>query len=360
MSEPRPIAIGPSTVRLVVDAEDEFVARADTILASAAADPLAAPADDPPRPHAADGPIHAHARRADGRDARRARRDVVRHTTTRCGASSQSRLESRAPETLRPHPGYQALWGPIANARIQRIARQTGPIREPLVTTADGTILDGHARWQVALDRQQRGVLCLVYDVSADEALQFVIRQHRMSEGLNAFCRIVLALDLEPSFRERHRRAQPSRAASEPSSNLTNDQSREVRDAIAAEAGVSAGNVTKVKHILANAVPEVREQLVRGELSIHRAWQWRTLTPKAQLDALWVHFNRGAAKKTIGRLIRAHVTAQQPAQPDDVAAIVLRGLTRYGPAELIVGVVDAPGRAVVVTRACYDELREQR
>ena len=31
----------------------------------------------------------------------------------------------------------------------------------------------------------------------------------------------------------------------------------------------------------------------------------------------------------------------------------------YGPADLTVAVVDLPGRALVVTRACYDELQEK-
>ena len=102
------------------------------------------------------------------------------------------RLVDRPTATLRPHPTYQALCGPIAATRGRRVARQRGPIRDPLLTTSDGTILDGHARWQVALDRQQSSLPCLEYDVTDEEALQIVIQQHRASEGLNAFCRIVM------------------------------------------------------------------------------------------------------------------------------------------------------------------------
>ena len=31
----------------------------------------------------------------------------------------------------------------------------------------------------------------------------------------------------------------------------------------------------------------------------------------------------------------------------------------YDPADITVAVVDVPGRAVVVTRACYDDLQEK-
>ena len=105
-----------------------------------------------------------------------------------------SRLVHRPTATLRPHPTYQACGGPIAGTRVRRVAQERGPIRESLLTTTAGTILDGHARWQVALDRQQPTLPCIEYDLTEEEALQFVIERHRQSEGLNDFCRIVLGL----------------------------------------------------------------------------------------------------------------------------------------------------------------------
>ena len=260
------------------------------------------------------------------------------------------------PQVLHPHPLYMALCGPIAAIRAQRVAAEDGPIREPLTITADGTILDGHARWQVALDRQQPSLSCLEHDVTDEEALQIVIQQHRASEGLNAFCRIVMALELEPFLRERSPRSRPATALS---SNLTNAEHRDVRKAIASVAGVATGNVTKVKQLLGTVVPEVRERLVRGEVRIHRAWQWRTLGPKAQRDALWEHLHRGAIKTTIARLVRAHADAGAAARFPDGAATVLGGLARLDANDITVAVLEVPGRAVVVTRACFDDLREE-
>ena len=270
------------------------------------------------------------------------------------------RLVDRLTATLRPHPTYQALCGPIAAARVRHVAQQRGPIREPLLTTSDGIILDGHARWQVALDRQQSSLPCLEYDVTDEEALQIVIQQHRASEGLNAFCRIVMALELEPFFKERSPRSRLATGDRTLSSNLTNAERRDVRKAIASVAGVATGNVTKVKQLLGTVVPEVRERLVRGEVRIHRAWQWRTLGPKAQRDALWEHLHRGAIKTTIARLVRAHDDAGAAARLPDVAATVLGGLARLDANDITVAVLDVPGRAVVVTRACYEELQEQQ
>ena len=310
-------------------------------------------------PHSARGPNHAADRTQDRRlTAGSTLTDAVLDTPEQQDGPSRDRVVYRATTALRPHPRYQELRGPMAATRLQRAARQAGAIQEPLLTTVDGTILDGHARWQVAIDCEQSTLPCFVYDVTDDEALQVVIQRHRRSEGLNDYGRIVLALGLESYFREQ-RRGTPSTGHPRPSSKLTNHEHRDVRKNIAEEAGVSTGNVTKVKQILNSVIPELRERLLGSEVSIHRAWQWRTLSPKDQRDALWTHLHQGGIKQTVGRLVRAHADAGAPAQPADVAVTVLGGLPMYDPADLTVAVVDVPGRAVVVTQMCYDELLEK-
>ena len=206
---------------------------------------------------------------------------------------------------------------------MRRVAQQAGAIREPLLTTTDGTILDGHARWQVATERQQPSLPCIEYEVTEEEALQVVIQRHRRSEGLNDFCRIRLALRLESYFRERaYRRRRPG-STNMDASNLTKVNRVDVRADIARVAGVSTGNVTKVKRLLETVIPEIREQLCRRELSIHRAWQWRHLSAKQQREALWKHQHRR-----------------------DIQTAVV--------------VADIPGNAIVVTRECYEDLLRRR
>ena len=126
------------------------------------------------------------------------RRDAVADTPERHDGSSRPRLVDRSTTSLRPHPVYQELCRPLAATRAWRVGQQAGPLHEPLLTTTDGTILDGHARWQMAIERAQPNVPCLELDVTEDEALQVVIQRHRASDGLNAYGRIVLALHLEP------------------------------------------------------------------------------------------------------------------------------------------------------------------
>ena len=210
----------------------------------------------------------------------------------------------RDPQVLHPHPLYMALCGPIAAIRAQRVAADDGPIREPLTITADGTILDGHARWQVACQRRDSSLPCLVYDLTTEDALQLLVQRHRSVQGLNAYGRIVLALQLEPHFRGQQAGRVDARL---PPSMLTKGSHVDVRADIARVAGVSTGNVSKVKQILHSGIREVRECLVRGEVSIHRAWQWpHTVAEGAtrrpvDASAPWGHHAHGQAARPRAR-----------------------------------------------------------
>jgi hypothetical protein len=59
-------------------------------------------------------------------------------------------------------------------------------------------------------------------------------------------------------------------------------------------------------------------------------------------------------------LVRAHaVNLNAGVRPLDVAATVLARLARLDANDITVAVLDVPGRAVVVTRACLDDLQEE-
>ena len=270
------------------------------------------------------------------------------------------RLVHRLVATLRPHPTYLALCGPIAATRVRRVSQQAGAMREPLLITTDGTILDGHVRWQVAVEQRRPSLLCIEYDLTEEEALQFVIERHRTSEGLNDFCRIVLALRLEPYFRKGAHRRQRAGGSNTRASNLTNVDRIDVRADIAHVAGVSTGNVSKVKQLLETVIPEIREWLRRGEVSIHRAWGWRHLSPKQQREALWQHRHRKDIRHTIRRLITQHARSRSVVPTVDQARAVLGGLATHAWTDVAVVVADIPGKAIVITREYYDDLLSRR
>ena len=237
--------------------------------------------------------------------------DGVPNTHRGEGGPHQGRLVHRPAAELRPHPIYLEVCGPVAATRATRLAQQAWAMCEPLLITTDGTILDGHVRWQVAMDRHQPSLCCIEYDLTEEEALEFLLARHHKSVGLNAFCRIVAALKLEPYYRASNSRRPQAASVNTRSSNLTNVGRKDVRAEIARIAGVSTGNVTKVKQLLGTVSPEVRESLRRGDVSIHQAWLWRHLSVKQQRDALWAHRNRKETGQTIRGLIMQHIRSQR-------------------------------------------------
>ena len=94
-----------------------------------------------------------------------------------------------------------------------------------------------------------------------------------------------MALELEPWFRERAKSNQRFGGREKGSAYLAEAERLDVRIEVARAAGVSAGNVSKVKRIVQSGIPEIREALLTGEIRINRATIWvsraasRTVSP---------------------------------------------------------------------------------
>ena len=181
-------------------------------------------------------------------------------------------------------------------------------------------------------------------------------------EGLNAFCRILLALDLEPWFREQARVNQSAGGRIKGSSKLTEAERVDVRSEIAAAAGVSLGNVTKVKQVMATACPELQDALRNGEVSIHRAWLWREMSSENQRRALMLYRGEKGVRKTIRRLISKHMSKN----PVSAESLGIAGLARrlsqlQSPhlSSVAVAAVDVPGKALFVTEELLQLLPAQ-
>jgi len=186
--------------------------------------------------------------------------------------------------------------------------------------------------------------------VSEAEALQWLLRAHQRSSGLNAFNRILLALDLESTFQEKARSNQQAGGRFKGSSNLTEADKLDVRSEIAAAAGASVGNVSKVKHLLVAAHSELLEALRNGEISIHSAWLWSHATPEEQKEALWRHRTENGIRKTIRHLVSRHRSKSAPAQPNfDHVAARLAAMPPSQKNSVKVGVIKNSGKAIYLT-----------
>jgi hypothetical protein len=202
------------------------------------------------------------------------------------------------PQELRPHPSYDRHGLSVSACKLASLrARGEQAFLEHIPITRDRIIIDGYTHWELAKELKHPILHCIEYDLAETEALEWLLQKHRRSNGLNDYSRIMLALDLEPELTEKARINKQIGGQQKGLSNLTKADQRHVRSEIAKAAGVSAGNVTKVKQLNETCVPEIVAALRDKEISIHWAWKLRNETPEDQADALGCfRFEKGLLK----------------------------------------------------------------
>lgn len=261
-------------------------------------------------------------------------------------------------DELRPHPAYVRHHLAASTARLSALAeRGDRAFLEPLVITQDRTILDGYARWELARRKRRATLLCLEYDLSDEDALRWLLLRHCRSNGLNDFCRILLALELESCFKEKGLSNQQAGGKNKGSSNLTEADRIDVRKKIAEAADVSVGNVTKVKQLIGTPHSELLEALRAGEVSIHWAWKLRTKPPERQQEALMTHRVEKGVNKAIRDLISRHEANSLPTAPD-LRSLVSR-LSQLEAADsrsVNLSVLRMPGKTIFVTEELLQSL----
>jgi hypothetical protein len=214
---------------------------------------------------------------------------------------------------LRPHPSYARHGLSVSASQLSALAgRGEFAFRQPITTTQDGTILDGYARCELARRQGRKRILCIVYGFTEAEALRCLIQSHCPSDGWDAYSRVLLGHDLEPHLQEEARANQSAGGKNKGSSSLTEAETLDVRSEISAATGVSAGNLTKVKHLRKQAHPRVEQALRDGDLSIHKAWILSHLPGLRQVRELEEHQTQKGLNKTSSQLIRKHVATLSP------------------------------------------------
>jgi hypothetical protein len=126
-----------------------------------------------------------------------------------------------------------------------------------------------------------------------------------------------------------------------------------VRSKISSETGVSAGNLTKVKHLRTEAHPRVEQALRDGVISIHKAWCLSHLPRLRQVRELEDHQTQKGVNKTSCQLIRKHVaTLSLLSSPAATLAKLLSPSTEKLTAALdsiAVAEIDFPGKIAYFT-----------
>lgn len=235
-------------------------------------------------------------------------RAIMETASADCAAEpGTGRVVIRRVDELKSHPDFaKHRCGPPIQSLSVLSSRGEVAFQEPITITQDGLIVKGYALWHLALQQKRDTVLCLERQMTQQEALLNLIWDHRRSNGLNDFVRVLLALELEPWFQRRAKSNQRVGGRLKGLSNLTEVDRIDVREEIASAAGVSTGNVTKVRQLQACAAPELIEAVRTGEVSIDRAWKWSKSSASSQRDSVrWYRAQRGV-HITIRSLIAKH------------------------------------------------------
>jgi hypothetical protein len=192
------------------------------------------------------------------------------------------RILSLRLEELRPHPSYARLQFVPSCSKLSALAEQGElAFRDPLVITQDRIIVDGYARWELARLQGRASLPCLERGLSEEEALCRLVLGQSRANGLNDFCRILLALELAGSLREKALSNQRTGGQYKGLSKLSEARIF-VRSEIARIANVSEGNVEKVRRLLPTVESEVLRSLREGDVRINRAAKWSTSSPEKQ------------------------------------------------------------------------------
>src|SRR5262249_5536772 len=214
----------------------------------------------------------------------------------------------RRPEQLRLHPALVEVgWtGGIDDLNdAARLKNQSVP--GPVLITTTGTVLSGFGPWRLAVFESREHIECIVYELSEDESLQFILSHHRSRRGWNNFVRIRLALRLEPVLRQKALDNMRAGGKHKGSANLPDLERIDVRQQIAAVAGVSARNVSSVKTILQVAHPRIIEALTEDTLTINRAFQFCKSSRSAQFE----EFIRYSTERATAKVIRQSLSQQR-------------------------------------------------
>jgi len=234
-------------------------------------------------------------------------------------------------------------------------------LREPLLITLDRTILDGYARWRLARQRGRLTLPCIEYDLPEAEALYWLLQKHRRSNGMKAFSRILLALELEPWLKEQARSIQRAGGQNRGSSKLTEADRLDVRSKVAVAAGVSTGNVSKVKQLVMHAPPALLQALREGEVSIHRASVWLQ-TPEKQLDKLRLHRNLRGITRKIDSFLHVHRQSDSARDGDHDIQRIESALVAMDPerkASVLVSAIQVPGEVLLLSTGLLQGLESQ-
>ena len=242
-------------------------------------------------------------------------------------------------QRIHPHLAVRALgYNPTA-VELEPVRQHWETAHyEPLIVTDQGTIIDGHKRWVVARERGIATLPCVMLAISDDEALNQILARASAKNWWKPYRRICQALTREDALREQARENQRAGGRKKDPSTLTKAQHIDVRGEIARMAGTGTGSVTKVKRIFAEGCPLLKQEALRGAISIDTAWKISKLDHDEQMRELGRRASKRRGRKRVQALgraaaIRSERVSEHPRERFGQIRQLFDELTRSGPLE---------------------------
>jgi hypothetical protein len=276
-------------------------------------------------------------------------------------------LVTRRLHELRQHPSYARLGLTVPISKLSALARRGDlAYMEPLTITKHGIIVDGYARFELARQQGRLTLSCIEIELTEEEALRCLIQRQCRSNGMNDFLRILLALELESGLKVKAESNQRFGGQNKGSAKLTEAERVNSLKQVADDAGVCMGNVSKVKHLIRKADPEILQALRSGEVRIHRAWLWSKESLDDQCEELRLYRIEKGVKKTARALVSRQLAEISPRVVDprsftvvDLSKLVMH-LSSPESNTIIMALIDAPGKGVFLTEELFRVLKAQQ
>jgi len=101
-------------------------------------------------------------------------------------------------DQLQPHPtSLRHQFTPSADEISHLVGKDDSACEEPLPVTQGFLIVTCHAQWRVARRLKRGMVPCLQRTMTEEESVLAPLESNQSRNGLNVYCRILIALDLE-------------------------------------------------------------------------------------------------------------------------------------------------------------------
>jgi len=229
--------------------------------------------------------------------------------------------------------------------------------------TEDRFILSGHEERDEAVKRGQATVRCLQHEFDEEQIIDYLASKPRSHQGLNDFCRVLVALEGKEVLRSLARRNQQLGGKHKVSTKLTELEPVDVRKSIASKTGVSQGSVAKVQRILKDGIPGLVEALKSDQIAIDPAC--RLLNQQAsQEELLNEYFAQKSNRFVSGQLRQLVKRRQQPKAADRKISVddlchALTGMSTIQKSEIYACRVNAPGKSIAIS-ASLAELIDER